>query len=448
MSGRLVVVGGDAAGMSAASQARRMDRDLEIVAFERSGYGSYSACGEPYYVAGIVDSIERLVARTPERFAHMGIDLRTRHEVEAIDLDRRLVRVADLEGGSRFEMPWDQLMVSTGAHPLRPASIAGIDLPGVLALRTLEDAVTLRAMTEHEAERVVVVGAGYIGLEMAEALAGRGAHVTIVTLGPHVLEKTLDPEMGRIVDDAVRDAGVELLTDTTVDRIVGDVKATGVAAGDALVPADLVFLGLGTAPDVALAEAAGIPLGVTGAIAVDDRQRTRVEGVWSAGDCAETVHRVNGQAVNIHLGTIANKTGRIAGTNIGGGDARFPGVLGTAIVKVFDLEVACTGLNTAQSAASGFDPVVGIAKGRAGASYWPDAAGMVVSVIADRVTGRVLGGQVVGGEGTGKRIDALATAIWKEATLDDLAWADLAYAPPFTGVWDLINIASRNAADP
>jgi NADPH-dependent 2,4-dienoyl-CoA reductase/sulfur reductase-like enzyme len=172
-----------------------------------------------------------------------------------------------------------------------------------------------------------------------------------------------------------------------------------------------------------------------------------MEGVWSAGDCAETVHRVNGQAVNIHLGTIANKTGRIAGTNIGGGDARFPGVLGTAIVKVFDLEVACTGLNTAQSAASGFDPVVGIAKGRAGASYWPDAAGMVVSVIADRVTGRVLGGQMVGGEGTGKRIDALATAIWKEATLDDLAWADLAYAPPFTGVWDLINLASRHAAD-
>jgi NADPH-dependent 2,4-dienoyl-CoA reductase/sulfur reductase-like enzyme len=446
MSERLVVVGGDAAGMSAASQARRLDPDLEIVAFERSAYASYSACGEPYHVAGLVDPIERLVARRPERFAEAGIELRTRHEVRAIDTEGRTVKVTNLETGEELESPWDKLMVATGAHPLRPRSIEGLDLPGVFALRTLEDAVALRALADQGIDRAVVVGAGYIGLEMAEALVTRGAKVTIVTLGPHVLEKTLDPEMGGIVDEAVRRAGVDLITDATVDRVVGEAAATGVAAGDLLVPADLVFMGLGTAPDVALAATAGIPLGPTGAIAVDDRQQTQVEGVWSAGDCAETRHRVSGRPVNIHLGTVANKTGRVAGTNIGGGDARFPGVLGTAIVKVFDLEVGCTGLNTTQAIAAGFHPVVGVAKGRAGAAYWPDAPELTVSVIADRGGGRVLGGHVVGGKGTGKRIDALAAAIWKEATVDDLAWADLAYAPPFTGVWDLVNIASRRAA--
>lgn len=446
---RLVVVGGDAAGMSAASQARRRRpaSDLEIVAFERSSWVSYSACGEPYHVAGYVDPLERLVARTPAQFAEMDIDVHIRHEVQEIDLDRRTVTVADFDAGESLEVGFDLLMLGMGAGAIRP-DIAGMDLPGVHELRTLDDAARLRAIAESGPGSAVIVGGGYIGLEAAEAFRHQGWEVTVLTSGDSVLERSIDPDLAALVAESMEDMGIRVVSGTRVKCINGSERVVSVGCVDGEThPADVVILGLGSRPEVRIAADAGIPLGDTGAIAVDDRQRTGIDGVWAAGDCAEAMHRVTGRPVNYHLGTIANKTGRVAGIVIGGEDARFPGVLGTSITKVCETEVASTGLRLGDAVTAGFDAVEGTAKGTTTAGYWPAASPVTIRAVAERGTGRLLGAQIVGGPGAGKRVDVFATAIWNGVTADELAWTDLAYAPPFSGVWDLIHIAAREVAD-
>jgi len=443
---RLVVVGGDAAGMSAASQARRLRPDLEIVAFESSSWVSYSACGEPYYVAGYVDPLERLVARTPAEFAAQGIDVRLRHEVASVDPAGRTVTVRDLDAGTESRTPYDFLVLATGAAPLRPP-IDGLDLPGVHELRTLDDAAALRTRAESGPGAVVVIGGGYIGLEAAEAFLHRKWDVTVVTATDSLLDRTLDPDLAAIVAERLTSLGARVVTGLPVRCLTGTDRVTGVGCGDETFPADVVVLGLGSRPRAELADAAGIPLGPTGAVAVDEHQRTGVDGVWAAGDCAETRHRITGRPVNLHLGTVANKTGRIAGTDIGGGDAVFPGVLGTAITKVCDLEIGSTGLRVGDAAEAGLDAVAATAEGTTTAGYWPQAAPLTIRAVAERGTGRLLGAQIVGGPGAGKRVDVFATALWNGQTAADLAWTDLAYAPPFSGVWDLIHIAARKAAD-
>ena len=444
---RMVVIGGDAAGMSAASQARRRRPadDLDIIALERSSWVSYSACGEPYFIAGYIEPIERLVARTPEQFAQMDIEVRTRHEATAIDLDRRTVDITQLDTGNRSKLGFDTLMIGTGARPLRPP-INGSHLPGVYGLHTLDDAAALRRAADEGPGNAVVVGGGYVGLEAAEAFHIRGWNVTILTSGKAVLDRTLDPDLGSQVVAAMEQMGIRVVTGTRVKCINGTDRVESVGCEDETHPAEVVVLGLGFRPESRLAASAGIGLGPTGAISVDDRQRTDTDGVWAGGDCAEATHRLTGQPVNFHLGTVANKAGRVAGINIGGGHARFPGVLGTAITKVCDLEISSTGLRLPDAVTAGFDAVVGDAKGSTTAGYWPTASPMTIRVVAERAGGRILGAQVVGGPGAGKRIDVFATAIWNEMTAGDLAWADLAYAPPFSGVWDLIHIATRRAA--
>lgn len=445
---RLVVIGGDAAGMSAASQARRRrsPAEMEIIALERSNWVSYSACGEPYYVAGYVEPLERLVARTPEAFAAMDIEVRTRHEAVAVDLDRRAVRVADLDAGESFSLGFDQLMIATGARPVRPP-INGADLPGVYGLHTLDDAALLRAAADQGPGNAVVVGGGYVGLEAAEAFHARGWKTTVLTSGEAVLDRTLDPDLGGQVAEAMENMGIRVVTGTRVECINGEERVSSVGCDDETHPAEAVVLGLGFRPESELARQAGVGVGATGAVAVDDRQRTDRDGVWSGGDCAEARHLITGAPVNYHLGTIANKAGRVAGINIGGGEARFPGALGTAITKVCELEISSTGLRASDAAAAGLRAVVGEAKGTTAAGYWPDAAPMTIRVAAEEGSGRILGAQVVGGPGAGKRIDVFAAAIWSGMTAQDLAWADLAYAPPFSGVWDLIHIAARRAGD-
>jgi NADPH-dependent 2,4-dienoyl-CoA reductase/sulfur reductase-like enzyme len=244
---------------------------------------------------------------------------------------------------------------------------------------------------------------------------------------------------------AMRSLGIDVITGVRIERICGTERVEGVDVDGHRLEADLVVLGLGSRPEVELAAVAGIPLGMTGAIAVDDRQRTHRERVWSAGDCAEATHRVTGGQANFHLGTVANKTGRVAGINIGGGDARFPGVLGTTITRVCDVEIGSTGLRPGDAVSAGFEVKVGDAEGTTTAGYWPDATPMRIRAVTDRLSGRLLGAQIVGGPGAGKRIDVFATAIWNGMGADDLAWTDLAYAPPFSGVWDLIHIAARRA---
>ena len=444
MTERLVVIGGDAAGMSAASQARRRRsaQDLRIIALERSSYVSYSACGEPYHVAGYVDPLERLVARTPQQFRERDIEVRVRHEAVEIDMDTRRVAVRDIQENATYKLDFDQLVVATGATAIRPP-ILGIDLPGVSELRTLDDAAWLRSRADGTPGPVVVIGGGYIGLETAEAFHHQGFSVVVINSGPAVLDRTLDPELGHKVVEAMETMGIRVVTGMRVNCINGENRVESVGCEDETFPAELVVLGLGSRAETELAHQAGIPVGETGAIAVDRRQRTDIEGVWSAGDCAQALHRVTGRPVNYHLGTIANKAGRVAGINIGGGQAEFPGVLGTAITKVCDLEIASTGLTSAAAREAGYRTVIGDAQGNTTAGYWPTASPMAIRVIAEAATNKILGAQIVGGPGAGKRIDVFATAIWNEMTALDLAWTDLAYAPPFSGVWDLIHIAAR-----
>lgn len=447
MATRVVVVGGDAAGMSAASQARRGTGDLELIVFERGSYTSYAACGLPYLVAGMVGGADELVARSPEQHRANGIDVRTGHEVMAVDVDARTVEVRDLGGGRTFRQPFDHLVVATGASPIRPP-LPGVEAKGITGIQTIPDAVALDELIRTRSpRRAVVVGGGYIGLEMVEALQARGLAVTMVEKLEAPMA-TIDPDMGARVADGLRRQGVELRLGTGVEGFEtgadGWIRAVATESGE--VPADVVVLGLGVRPNVGLAREAGIPIGPSGAIATDARMATRVDGVWAAGDCAESLHRVSLRPVSIALGTHANKQGRVIGLNLGGTPARFPGVIGTAVTRVGDLEIARTGLNQREAAAAGFAAEVGDVESTARAHYYPDAAPMTVRVVAEQGSGRLLGAQIVGGAEAAKRIDALAVAAWNEMTVDDVAQLDLGYAPPFSPVWDPILIAARRAA--
>ncbi len=450
MTEKLVVIGGDAAGMSAASQARRLRSadDLQIVAFERGSTTSYAACGIPYWIAGLVEERDDLIARRAEVFRERhDIDARVRHEVQSIDLDARTVEVVDLQADRTFTEGFDQLLIATGARPVRPP-VGGVDAPGVFGIQTLDDGQrVLDALTDRDPRTAVVVGAGYIGIEMAEAMFLRGLQVHVVDVADQPMT-TLDPDMGEMVAEAMRDLGIHLHLGAPVHaiRTGDDGWADGVVTAEGTLDADLVVLGTGTQPDARLAEAAGIPIGPTGGIVTDRAQRTPVDGVWAAGDCAQTFHRVTELPVSIALGTIANKQGRIAGLRIGGSTGTFPGVLGTAVTKVCGLEIARTGLGEAQARDAGFSPVTATTTSTTRAHYYPDATPITIKVVAERVTGRLLGAQIVGEQGAAKRIDVLATAVWNGMDVEELSQVDLSYAPPFSPVWDPVLMAARQAA--
>ncbi len=446
MRERLVVIGADAAGMSAASAARRGrgPDELEILAFDRGNYTSYSACGIPYFIGNDVSDVSALITRTPEQFARdHAIDARTRHEVTAIDLDRRAVLVRDLGGGPDRWEGFDQLMVATGAVPVRP-SLPGVDAQGIFGVQTLDDGLALRALLERDKpQRAVLVGAGYVGLELAEAFCAWGVAVTVVERAPTPMA-SLDADMGGMLIEAMHHFGMTLRLGETVTGFDTDAgRVTAVVTDQTTIEADLVILGLGVRPDTSLAVAAGIPLGPAGGIAVDQRLQTGAEGVWAAGDCVEKFHRVSRRPVTFALGTYANKEGRTAGINIGGGYATFPGVLGTTVTKVCEVEVGRTGLGESEAHAAGFDPVSVAVDSTTRAGYYPGAKPIRTKLIAERGTGRLLGGQIVGEEGAAKRIDVVATAVWHNTTVEELLNVDLSYAPPFSPLWDPVLIAAR-----
>ena len=448
MGDRLVVIGCNAGGGSAASQARRRRpaSDLEILVFERGHFPSYSSCGIPYWVGDLVEGPDRLVARDQATFRDgYGIDVRLRHEVTGVDLDRREVTARALDDGTERRYGFDRLVYAAGAAPVRPQWTSTVD--GVFGVQTLDDGTALRAFIADEKPATgVVVGGGYIGVEMAEALVRRGLTVTLVEQAPQPMS-TVDPDMGALVADAIRGLGIEVRTGVTVQGLEakgGRVAAVATDAGT--VPADVVVLGLGVRPNVDLARAAGLPIGTTGAVRTDRRMRA-AEGVWAAGDCVESTHLVSGRPAYIPLGTHANKQGRVAGIDIGGGYATFPGVVGTAVTKVCDLEVGRTGLGERQAAEAGFRYVTATVESTNRAGYFPGAVPMTVKLIAERRSGRLLGGQIVGRTEAAKRIDALAVALWDGATVEELTGLDLGYAPPYAPVWDAILIAARKATE-
>ncbi|MFI9309646.1 FAD-dependent oxidoreductase [Streptomyces triculaminicus] len=447
---RMVVVGGDAAGMSAASRARRLrDREhLAITAFERGRFASYSACGIPYWTGGVVDGPDALVARTPEAHRERGIDLRMLTEVTELDVAGQRVRARELTSGRETWHGYDDLVLATGARPLRPP-LEGIDARGVYGVQTLEDGrALLEGLERTAARRAVVIGAGYIGVEMAEALVRRGCAVTVVERSAQPMA-TLDPDMGALVREAMSGMGIEVVTDTAVTgvRTGADGEAVGVATSAGDVPADVVVLGLGVRPETSLAAAAGLPLGESGGLLTDLAMRVRGHAnIWAGGDCVEVLDLVSGRTRHIALGTHANKHGQVIGMNVGGGYATFPGVVGTAVSKVCDLEIARTGLREKDARAVGLRFVTATIESTSRAGYYPGAREMTVKMLAEQGTGRLLGVQIVGREGAAKRVDVAAVALTARMTVEQMTALDLGYAPPFSPVWDPVLVAARKAA--
>ncbi len=444
MGRRVVVIGGGAAGMSAAAKARRTDPTLEIVVYERSGYVSYGACGFPYAIKGEISRVEDVVVRTPAQFARQGIQALTHHEVLAIDVAGQTVRVYDRAQGRELIDHWDELVVTTGGQPIRPP-LAGIDLPGVFTLRSVEEALAIKAwLSEQRPRAAVIVGGGYIGLEMAEALAAHGISLTLVERGPQILP-AFDAEPAAQVEAELTGNRVDVRLGQTVQGFLGDERVRAVSIDSQTIPADLVILAAGVRPGVGLARNAGIALGPTGAVATDDRQRTNHPHIWAAGDVAEAYHRVTGKPAWAPLGTTANKQGRVVGANLAGGDARFGGIVGTTVVKVFALEAAISGLSLARAQAEGFAAQAVSATAYSRAHYMPGHQPITVTLVFDQTTRRLLGGQMVGREGVAKRIDTIAAALQAGWTIDELAELDLSYAPPFAPVWDPILVAANLA---
>jgi len=444
---RLLVIGADAGGMSAAAQARRrLDRrQLEIVAFDRGHYTSWSACGLPYLVGDLVHDPDDLIARTPEQFRANGIEVALGHDVEAIDLAARtlLVRGPD---GTRTE-PFDQLVIATGSVPVRP-DLPGARAAGIHGIQTIGDGIALRADVDAGARTAVVVGGGYIGLEMAEALHRRGLQVCVVERSAQPMG-TLDPDMGMLVGDAIRGLGIELHSGVSVEAFAtgADGRVNAVHTGEGVVDADIVVLGLGVRPSSELAARAGLEVGVTGGIVTDARMETSAAGVWAAGDCAEIFHRVSRRPVAIALGTHANKEGRVVGVNATGGSLSFPGVIGTAVTKLCEFEIGRTGLSEREAAAAGIASVSAKIEATSRAGYYPGSTAITVKLVAEARTGRLLGAQVIGREGAAKRVDVLAAAIWNEMTADEFSQIDLGYAPPFSPVWDPVLVAARQVTN-
>lgn len=441
MARRLAVIGGDAAGMGAATQAHRIDAGLEIVAFEKGNWTSYSACGIPYVVGGSVDGLERLVVRTPQEHRDTSlIDVRTRHEVTGIDVDARRLEVRDHAHSRTIQVPFDDLVLGMGARPVRP-DLPGIDLPAVHGVQTLDDAAhLLRHAQSTECRNVVVVGGGYIGLELAEAFVERGARVSVIEAGAHVLT-ALDADMAAPVEDAMRRIGIDVRVSTPVTGFAEGIVQTD----EAPILADLIILGLGVVANTGLLDGTGIELGVRDAVKVDRRQRTNVDGIWAAGDCAESHHLVSGRPVHVALGTVANKQARVAGINIAGGYATFPGVLGTAITKICSTEIGRTGLNEREATEAGFAFFAADIEATTTAGYMADPPPIRVKLLVEQRTGRVLGAQIVGGRGAAKRIDVVATAITAGFDVQQLLDVDFGYAPPMSPLWDPIAVAARRA---
>jgi NADPH-dependent 2,4-dienoyl-CoA reductase/sulfur reductase-like enzyme len=429
--------------MSAASRARRRRPDWRITVFERGDYVSFILCGLPYYVDDVIASHESLIVYTPEFFEKKRrIKVHTGHEVRRIDHERRLLEVTDVRTGRAFTWGYGRLIVATGAE-VRWPKMEGIELGNVFALRSIDDGRRIKsALQERGLRHAVIIGAGYIGVEMAEALTEAGLETVLIRARPYVLPG-IEPEIGEVVERELADHGVRVHKEETVQRLEGGERVEGVVSSRGRYPADIVILSVGARPAVALLEQAGMALGPTGAVATNERMETNLSGVYAAGDVAEAYHLVSGKAAWVPRGTTANKQGRVAGENAAGGNAVFRGIVGTAAVKVFGLQVARTGLSEAQAREAGFDPVGVTIEHPSHAGYYPGAATLRVRLIADRQSGRLLGGQIVGREAAAKRVDVLAAALHARMDVEAIIGLDLSYAPPFATAWEAIQIAAQ-----
>lgn len=446
---RYLIVGGVAAGTSAAAKARRCDEKAEILLFEKGPHISYAGCGLPYYLGRVIPEREKLLVISPEVFqVRNNVQLFLNHEATALRPQEKVLIVRDLVHGQERAYSYDKLVLATGALPIIPP-LPGRELNHVYTLRNVTDMDWIdRCLVQLQPRRAVVIGGGLIGLEMVEAFLACGLEVTLVEKLPQVLPP-FDPEMAALVEKHLRDKGVRLLLGDGVGRFTGEngvLRAVETEKGEIL-PADIALLAIGIRPNVQLAAEAGLAIGSTRAIAVNEFLQTSDPNIYAAGDCSESVHLVTGKTIWMPLGSVANKQGRIAGANMAGRQEVFKGVLGTTIVKICDLAVAKTGLNEREAQAEGFDVATAYLHPDDHAHYFPGAFPVRLKMVVDRSDGRLLGAQAIGIDGVDKRIDVLATALYNRMSAEELFQLDLAYAPPFAPAKDPVNVAGAMVQD-
>ena len=445
-SERVIIVGGVAAGTSAAAKAKRTNPNLDITLYQREPFISYSACGLPYLIGGWVADHTSLIARTPQQFAKDGISVHTEHEVLEIDPAAGRITVRDLQNGRTFHDHYDHLVLATGAGVRCPA-IPGIDLAGVFRLRSLGDGLAIKDyIREQRPQTAIVIGAGYIGIEMAEAFLHLGIKTTVIDLLDQVLG-TVDADMAALMEAAMREAGVAFRLGTTLEHLDGTASKVGCAtSGGGEASGDIVLLATGVSPNTALAKAAGVTLGPRDAMLIDGVGRTNVERIYGAGDCCTVNHRILNQQVYIPLGTTANKQGRTLGAFLGGVERPFAGVVGSSVTKFGELHIASTGMSETQAHKAGYAVKALRIESTDHAGYYPNARPMHVKLVMNSADGRLLGGQIVGYEAVAKRVDILALALTAGMTVEEFAWTDLTYAPPVSSVWDPVLVAAQALA--
>ena len=440
---KFVIIGGDAAGMSAASRAKRTMPDMEVIVLEQTEDVSYSACGMPYAIADDSREMDELVVRTADVFRRkQAIDLFTGYRVDAIDPRHRTVSGTICHNRESFRFVYDRLLIATGARPVVP-DLPGFDLPGVLALKSLGDGKAIKAyIREHAVRKAVIIGMGYIGLEMTEALRTLGLAVEMVKPGPALLP-WMDRDLAAVVETELAAHDVGLHPGHAVEAIERHGDQLSVICSDRTLTADMVLVAIGVHPNSELAGSAGIALGTGGAITVDRRQQTSDPAIYAAGDCADAVHVVTGERTWIPLALRANRAGWAVADNVCGKTVELDGVAGTAVFRVFELEVARSGLTATAARQAGFDPATVTIKSRSRAHAHPGAQMIWVHMVGDRKTGRLLGAQMVGREGVAHRINAVAVALQAKMTVASFQQSDLAYAPPFGPVWDPLLTAAN-----
>ena len=445
-SKKLVVVGGVAAGTSAASRAKRINPNLEVVLFEKDEFVSYGACDEPYFIKGEIKSWDKLLVRSPEEFEQrQNIRIKLKHEVTQVDARNKTITVCNQNTGEYFEERWGKLILATGARP-RPIEIPGNDLPGVFQLKFLNQARRIKEFIDSEKpEKAVILGAGFVALEMAEALAHNGIEVTICHRSDKPGGRT-EPEIAEKIKEILAENSVHYIPDCHVKEILPNKegKVSEVMTDKGSFTADIVLAALGVVPSVELADMANVELGPTEAIRTDETMATNVSDIWAAGDCCQTIHRVTGHPVYTPLGDIANKQGWTAGENAAGGKALYKGSLGSVHFRCFDLEVGMTGLNV-REAKEHFNVVTRTIQHRSRAHAQPKGVKITVKLIIDGDTHRLVGAQMAGKEGAAQRINTLAVAVHNKMTIEAMNELDFAYAPPFSAVIDPILMAARVA---
>jgi len=429
---RIVIIGAVAAGTSAATKARRNNEKAEIIIYDKDSFISYSGCGMPYYIGGKIESADELIPRDPTFFkSKYNIDIKIQHEVLSINPENKTLQVKNISTGEEFIDSYDKLVIATGASSVVPP-IEGVDRDNVFTLRNIIDMNNIKAYINiHRPKSVAIVGSGFIGLEVCENLKSLGIDVTLIEMLPQVTPG-LDSDMAVYVKDELERNGVTVLTGVSATKIM---ERSIILSDGREVQSDFVLLATGVRPNTALAERAGVALGVTKAIRVDERMRTNIEDIYSCGDCSEQFSVVTGKPIYRPMGSTANKTGRIAGDSMTGGELTFRGVLGTGIFKVFDMTVAQTGLSEREAKSQGYDVVV-CHNIKPNKPVYMGGKEMVIKGIADKKSGRLLGVQIIGYEGVDKRIDVFVTAITFKAKVEDLFHLDLAYAPPFSTTKD------------